>query len=181
MKADLKKEIALPDGCTAVLLPGNTLRIAASKGEVKRCFLYPRIAISVQERKIVLQASAASKREKTILGSFASHIKNMVRGVQEPFEYRLKVCSGHFPMSVAVSGDEVVLKNFFGENTPRKVKILPGAAVKIADKEVLVSSPDKETAGNMAGRIEKMCSISKRDRRIFMDGIWITEKGGRKL
>ncbi len=195
MKEELQKGIALSESCTAELLPGSVLHITGPKGEVTRSFRHPKITVRIQEkeenvggnvegkaeRKVLLHASAATRREKTIIGSFAAHIRNMVRGVQEPFEYRLKICSGHFPMNVSVSNGEFVLKNFFGESTPRRVKLVHGATVNVVDKEVIVSSPDKEAAGNMAGRIEQLCSVGKRDRRIFMDGIWITDKGGKKI
>ncbi|MEK6905566.1 MAG: 50S ribosomal protein L6, partial [Nanoarchaeota archaeon] len=82
MKEDLKREIELKPGVTAHLVD-NLLTIKGPKGEVNRNFLHPKIAVSLEGNKVVLFASKATKREKTIMGSFESHIANMVKGVQE--------------------------------------------------------------------------------------------------
>ena len=180
MKTDLRETIELPQGVSASF-QGNLLHIKCLKGEVQRQFFYPRITIVVEQGKIVLSSLRATKREKTILGSFTAHIKNMVHGVQDPFVYKLKICSGHFPMSVSVSGKEFVIKNFLGESVPRKVLIIPSVDVKVNGNDVTVSCSDKELAGRMASLIENLCRITNRDRRIFQDGCYMTEKAGKTI
>jgi len=180
MKDDLTREIELKSGVT-VKLEGNLLKVKGPKGEISRVFLHPKITISVEQNKVVLFAPKSTKREKTLVGSFESHIINMVKGVQEPYVYRLKICSGHFPMNVAVTGNEVVIKNFLGEAVPRRVEIMKGAEVKVVDEEIIVSSADKEVAGQTAAKIETACRITNRDRRIFQDGCYITQKGDKTI
>src|SRR3989338_6794189 len=106
--------------------------------------MHPKIAVSLEGNKIVLFAPKSTKREKTMMGSFESHIVNLVKGVQELYVYKLKICSGHFPMNVSVTGNEVVIKNFLGEAVPRKVGIMKGAEVKVNGEEIVVSSVDIE-------------------------------------
>jgi len=180
MKEDLIKELVLGEGITADLVDGF-LKIKGPKGETTRQFVHPRIGLSIENKKIILKATKATKREKTLLGSMESHIKNMIWGVEEPHVYKLKICSGHFPMNVSVSGQELVIKNFLGESVPRTVTILPGAEVKVSGDEIIVSSPDKEVAGQTAARIESLCRITNRDRRIFQDGCYLVEKAGKKV
>ncbi|HLD40069.1 MAG TPA: 50S ribosomal protein L6 [Candidatus Nanoarchaeia archaeon] len=180
MKDDLRREIELKPGVTAQL-QGSLLKIKGPKGEVSRVFLHPKINVSMEGNKIKLFAPKATKREKTMLGSFESHIVNMVQGVVEPYVYKLRICSGHFPMSVSVAGHEVVIKNFLGEAVPRKVEILKGAEVKINGEEIVVSSPDVEVAGQTAANIESICRVTNRDRRIFQDGCYITHKADKSL
>lgn len=126
-------------------------------------------------------AAKATKREKTIVGAFWSHARNLVKGVQELHIYNLKICSGHFPMNVSVSGQEFVIKNFLGETVPRKVTLPKGAEVKITGTDILVSSPDREVAGLAAAKIENLCRITNRDLRIFQDGCYITHKVGKAV
>lgn len=180
MKDDLTREIELKSGVIA-RLEGNLLKVKGQKGEVSRVFLHPKIKISVEENKIVLSAPKATKREKTMLGSFESHIINMIQGVQEPYVYKLKICSGHFPMSVSVAGNELVIKNFLGEAVPRKVEIMKGAEVKVVGEEIIISSANIEVAGQTAARIEGVCRITNRDRRIFQDGCYITQKADKSM
>lgn len=180
MKQDLVKEIELPDGVTAEQ-KNSGLLVKGPQGEVEKIFPHPKVTITIEGNKIILKATKVSKRERTIVGSFIAHIGNMIQGVQEPYIYNLAICSGHFPMNVSVANEEVVIKNFLGESIPRKVAIIKGTTVKVDGKEVIVNSPDKSAAGQMAARIEKLCRITNRDLRIFMDGVWITAKCGKKV
>lgn len=178
MKDLIVKEVAIKDGVKAHLA-GAVLKVKGPKGEVSRDFLHSKVKVSIEENKIIIKAENGTKREKTIVGAFFSHIKNMVNGVQEPFVYKLKICSGHFPMSVSLQGDELVIKNFLGEAVPRRVKLIKGAEVKVSGEEITISSSDKELAGQNAAKIESLCRITNRDRRIFQDGCYIIEKAVR--
>lgn len=180
MKEDLRKEIELKEGVTAQV-EGNMLKIKGPKGEVQRKFPHSKISMTVEEGKVVFTVKKASKREKTVMGSFASHVKNMVDGSVEPHIYKLKICSGHFPMNVAVAGRELTIKNFIGEAVPRKVKLVEGADVKINGTEIVVTSCDKEAAGQAAAQIESLCRVTNRDRRIFQDGCYIIHKAGKDI
>lgn len=178
MKAELRREIVLEKGVSGYLEEG-VLVVKGPKGEVRRRFVHPYIVATVEDGRVVFLARNGSKREKTMIGSFESHVQNMVKGVQQGHIYKLKICSGHFPMTVAVSGNEIVIKNFLGETVPRRAALLKGVEVKVSGTEIIVTSADKEMAGQMAARIEELCRITNRDRRIFQDGCYIVEKAGR--
>ncbi|MDP3734329.1 MAG: 50S ribosomal protein L6, partial [Nanoarchaeota archaeon] len=180
MKETLTKEIVLNNGVSAGL-HGKMLTIKGPHGEVQREFLHPKLNLRVADDKIILTIEKGTKKEKTILGAFQAHIRNMNKGVQENHRYVLKICSGHFPMTVSVSGQEVVIKNFLGEAVPRKAAILPGVDVKVKDTEIVIISADREAAGQTAARIENACRVTKRDRRIFQDGCYITIKAGKVI
>jgi large subunit ribosomal protein L6 len=53
--------------------------------------------------------------------------------------------------------------------------------VKVEGDIVLVESCDKELAGQTAADIEQLTRISNRDKRIFQDGIWLTERFGKHI
>ena len=55
-----------------------------------------------------------------------------------------------------------------------------GVEVKIAGTEIVVSAADIELAGITASKIENLCRITNRDRRIFQDGCYITQKAGKQ-
>jgi large subunit ribosomal protein L6 len=175
MKAELKKEIVLGEKVSAEL-KGTSLKIKGPKGEVERNFPDPQVSVKVEAGKILVEAPKASKRIKMQLGSVVSHIKNIVRGVKEPHVYKLKICSGHFPMNVAIVGQEIVIKNFFGETVPRKAKLPKGVEVKVNGNDITITGADLEAAGLAASTIENLCRITNRDIRIFQDGCYITQK-----
>ena len=180
MKEDITLEIEIAKGVTAAVI-SDKLSIKGPKGIVERIFKHPRITISADASKIRLVSVAATKREKTAIYSFESHIKNMVKGVQEPHIYKVRVCSGHFPMAVSISGTEFTIKNFLGEAVPRKVSLMSGSEVKVDGNDITISSPNKEIAGQNAAKIELLTRITNRDRRIFQDGCYITQKAGRDV
>src|SRR3989338_4230770 len=122
MKEDLRLQVALVKGITAVVA-GYSLTVKGPKGEVIKTFINPKIKISVENEKVVLFSPQATKREKTVMRSFESHIKNMVEGVQEPHIYKLKICSSHFPMNVSISGKDFQVKNFLGKSVPQKAPL----------------------------------------------------------
>ena len=105
----------------------------------------------------------------------------MLKGVNEKFEYKLKIAYSHFPMTVDIQGNEATIKNFIGEKIPRKSKILEGTEVSIDNGIITVTSQNKELAGQTAANFEKATKIRMKDRRVFQDGIFILSKAGKEI
>ncbi len=177
---ELNSTISLPSGVSATTGAGR-FTVKGPKGEVTRHLFHPRISASIDADGITLTAKDVTRREKKMIYTFTSHIKNMVDGVTEGHNYQLKVCSGHFPMTVAIKGEMFEVKNFLGEAVPRSIKLDAKTAVKIDGVIVTVDSVDLEAAGQMAARIEQLCKRAGFDRRIFQDGIYITHKCGKAV
>lgn len=180
MKLDITETITPPEGIT-VTLDGRLLTVKGPKGEVTKQLYTPMITLSVDNNIVTLSCKKGTKRHKRSINTYRAHIQNMITGVQTPYIYKLKICSGHFPMNVAVSGNKISVKNFLGEKNPRELTIKQGATVKVNGDEITVESCDKELAGNVASDIELLTTKSGRDLRIFQDGIYITEKAGTSI
>ncbi len=180
MKIDIEEEIEIPSGIEVRIDKGN-VTVKGPKGELRRRLINPRVKMEINGNKVMFLSEKATKREKTIIGTFKAHIRNMLKGAAEGSVYKLKICSSHFPMSVSVKGKEFIVQNFLGETTPRVLKLKEGVSVNAEGSEVMVESVDKELAGQTAASIERLCRIPKRDNRIFQDGIYITLKDGKGL
>jgi len=176
----LEKAVKVPEGVT-VSVESNNVTVKGEKGEFSRRFADPRVEINMAENSVIVLAKNATKREKKRIFTYAVHIKNMIKGVKEGHVYKLKICSGHFPMNVENAGDKFSVKNFLGEKIPRILKIREGTTVKVEGTEIIVESIDKEKAGQTAANIEKLTRVRGRDLRIFQDGIYIIEKSGKVL
>ena len=179
MKKKIEEIVELPAGITAELKNAEiTLR---GKGkEIKRTFVEnPKIKITVEGSKIKVTCEKTTKREMKLIGSFISHMKNNVKGLEEGYLYKLEICNVHFPMTVKVEGDKFKIKNFLGEKIERIAMICPNTKVSVKGNVIEISSEDIEKAGQTAANIEIATKIRNRDRRVFQDGIFITEKPGR--
>lgn len=178
MKSQITEEIKIPNGVSCEL-EKNVLTCKKEAFSISKKIDFPGISISISQNKITLKCEKANKKQFKVLKSIIAHIKNIFRGLTEPFTYKLEICHVHFPMNIKVENDNLVITNFLGEQKPRIAKILPGVKVEIKGQKILLSSPEIEKVGQTAANIEKATKISKRDRRIFQDGIFIIEKPAR--
>ena len=180
MKLDLQREIEIPEGVIVSVDNGNVI-VKKDGKEAKREFGLGKLDIVKKDEKVLVGAKKATKRESKMIGTITAHIKNMIKGVGEDFIYKLEICNVHFPMNVKAEGDKVTIKSFLGEKVDRYAKILPNVKVEINGKDVIVSGHDLEKVGQTAANIEKAAKVKGRDRRVFQDGIFITEKPGRVI
>jgi len=180
MRRSLFQTIEIPEG-VEVKIEDGVVTAKGSEGENKREFNFENLEIKTEGNKITIGNKKATKKEKRMMNTITAHINNMIKGVQEKFEYQLKVCSSHFPISVKAEGNNVEVKNFLGEKIPRNVKIPEGADIKINKDIITITSIDREIAGQAAANFEIATKIRGRDKRVFQDGIWITHKAGREM
>jgi large subunit ribosomal protein L6 len=168
--------VELPDGVSASIDDGN-VTITGPKGSLSRDFISSRHDIFHEGGALLVRVDVPRRKERALAGTWNAHLKNMVKGVSEGFTYTLKALYSHFPMTLAVKGNQFVVNNYFGERVPRTSDILNGVNVKVQNKtEVVVSGIDKEAVGQTAANIERSTTIKKRDRRVFQDGIYLIEK-----
>ncbi|MBU1129379.1 MAG: 50S ribosomal protein L6 [Nanoarchaeota archaeon] len=180
MKKEIFQTIEIPEG-VEVELEGTLLKVKGPEGELKRKFDTNKLVFEKKENKIKIGSKKATKTEKKMINTNTSHIKNMILGVQKKFEYQLKICFSHFPMTVELQGEKAIVKNFLGEKIPRKLKIPKDVEVKIEKQNINIFSCDKELAGQAAANFEIATKIRKRDRRVFQDGIFMINKAGKEI
>jgi large subunit ribosomal protein L6 len=176
----MTEAVEIPQGVN-VSVNGTTLQVKGPKGETSRVLGTKKIHLKVEGGKIVISAKDVTKNDKRTLQTATAHIRNMVRGASAGHVYKLKICSGHFPMSVTLKGDVFEVKNFIGEAVPRVLKVTPGVKVAIAGTDITVESASKELAGTQAAAIELLTRRPGFDTRVFQDGIYIVEKDGKKV
>ena len=180
VKKDFMQEIEILEGLE-VTIDREMFSVKGPEGENSREFGLGIIKMEKKDNKVVLSCKKGTKREKKIMNTTSAHINNMMEGVKEKFEYILKICHSHFPMTVKIEGAEVTIKNFLGEKIDRKFKLPKGSEVDIKKDMITVNSVDKETAGQAAANFETATKIKNRDKRIFQDGIYIINKSGKEI
>ena len=172
----IDRVVEIPEEVTASI-EGNTVTITGPKGSLSREFVSPRHDILQEGGAVIVRVDLPRRKESALAGTWQAHMNNIVKGVTEGFTYTLKALYSHFPMTLAVKGNQFVVNNYFGERVPRHANILPGVEVKVQNKtEVVVSGLDKEAVGQTAANIERCTTVKKRDRRVFQDGIYLIDK-----
>lgn len=179
-KRQFSQEIIIPKGID-IRKEGKTIFIKGSQGEISKEFDFGELKFEKKDGKIVLSHPSYTRKEKRMINTISAHLKNMIEGVQNKFEYKLKVCSSHFPINVEMKGNNALIKNFLGEKTPRKCEIPKGAEVDVNKDIITIKSSNKEIAGQAAANFETATKVRNRDRRVFQDGIFITNKPGREI
>jgi len=170
------KEIEIPDGVNISINDGN-VSVEGPKGKIERRLYHPKIDIIKEGNKIIIRAELPRKKEKALVGTFAGHIKNMIRGVTEGFVYRMKIVYSHFPIKASVKGNEFIIENFLGEKSPRKAKLFGNVKVMVKGSDVIIEGINREEVGQTAANIEMATRVRDRDIRVFQDGIYIVSKG----
>ena len=177
MAQALQEKIVFPQGVSGSAENG-LVKVKGPKGEVTRKLFHPVVQIAAVADGLTFTAPAQTRSIKMILYTLVAHANNMIAGVTAGFTYKLKICYIHFPMTVKVVSNEVVISNFLGEKIPRRGLILPGVVVKAAGDIITVEGIDLEPVSQTAANIEMATRIVRRDRRRFQDGCYITEKAG---
>ena len=165
----------IPDGVT-VSMDGTRVVVTGPKGTLTREMRFPGIAIEIADSIVTVSTGVTRKRVVAMVGTLASHIRNMCRGVSDGYEYRMKVVFSHFPIQLKLQGTTLVIDNFLGEKQSRFARIEPGVVAQVGNDAVTLSGIDKEKVGNSAANIEHATRIRNRDPRVFQDGIYIVER-----
>jgi len=179
MKTLFLEKIDIPSGIECEY-KDKTLICRKNSIELKRKINIPNVSITFKDNSITFTSKKAAKKERKTITSYLYHIKNIFEGLEKKFVYKLEACNVHFPMTLKIEGNKLIINNFLGEKTPRYAEILSNVDVQIKGTLISISSHDKEAAGQTSANFEKATKVSNRDRRIFQDGIYITEKPGDK-
>jgi large subunit ribosomal protein L6 len=180
-KETLLNTLEIPEGITATYSDA-VFEISGPKGSVKKKIIHPKILFRIEGNKInVYVKGKYTQREKKLLFTYRAIIKNFFKGVTEGHIYKLKACSGHFPMTVTVKDKKFEIKNLLGETIPRTMAVQEGADIKVDGNIITVQGPDKYLVSQTAANIETLARRPGFDKRIYMDGIWIIEKDGKPI
>jgi len=172
----LQQSVKLPEGVTASL-EGRSFAVKGKLGTVRKDFARINVDLQVEGGSVLIKPFSARKKDSTVSNTVHSIVRNMVKGVTHGYTYRLKVVYAHFPISVKTKGDTVVVENFVGERSPRVSRIIGDCKVTTEGDDVVVKGVSLEDVGQTSANLELATKIKRKDQRIFLDGIYIYQKG----
>ncbi|MEM0134831.1 MAG: 50S ribosomal protein L6 [Thermoplasmatales archaeon] len=172
----MERVIEIPKEVKAKL-DGFKFEAQGAKGKVIKTFKNEYVTMELKDKKIRIFTRREKKTDLAVVGTWESIVNSAFIGVTKGFVYTMKIVYAHFPVKVTVKGNQVLLDNFLGEKSPRKITLGPETKVTVKGDIVTVEGSDLEVTGNAAAKIEKMSKIKGFDPRVFQDGIYIVRKG----
>ena len=139
-----KKPIVIPGG-TAVSLSDGLLTVKGPSGEISRSFKST-IDINISDGSVVLTIKKSDNFSNALWGTYASHISNMIAGVNKPFEKKL-IIEG-IGYRAELKGTKIVMN--LGFSHPVEVEIPKTSRVSVEKDSITVSGANKEEVGQFA-------------------------------
>jgi len=169
-----KKPIAV--GKTDVSVAGGTLTVKGAKGTLTKR-VHPTVDITVDAAGVMVTPKDRSRLAKALTGTFASHVKNMVEGVEKPYAKKLILDGVGYKMEI--KGKDVVLTVGFSHTVP--LAIPEDVTAKVEKNVMTLESINKESVGQFAANIRRVKPPEPYlGKGIRYDGEVIRRKQGKK-
>lgn len=145
-----KKVIKLQDKTTAAL-SGNVLTVTGPLGSLTREFS-PKVNVKIADGAITVEEVKEGGESTAIWGTSTSHVKNMVDGVNKPYEKKLLIEGIGY--KAEVKADKVVFSLGFSHQIP--VSIPKDLKLSVDKNIITVSGIDKEKVGQFVANIRDL-------------------------
>ena len=152
MSSKTKKPVQFPDSVDVLIQDNERIEVKGKKGEL-RLDLISEVAVSIQESSLNVQSTSNSKFSKAAAGTFRSLINNMIIGVSEGYEKKLKLVGVGYRASI--QGKKVNLT--LGFSHPVVYKIPDEIEIQTPSRtEITINGIDKQKVGQVAAEIRSL-------------------------
>jgi large subunit ribosomal protein L6 len=145
-----KKPIQIPDK-TEVTVSGGVLTVKGPLGSSSRAFKN-NIEIAISGKEIMLTPKSETLENKALWGTYASHIKNMISGVNT--FYNKKLILEGIGYKSEVKGNNLVLA--LGFSHPVNVPIPEGLKVTAEKNIISVTGINKDLVGEFTASVRSL-------------------------
>jgi len=171
-----KKIIILP-AKTEIKVSDGSVSVKGPLGELLRV-LHPGLEVKVSGNEVSVHPKKLTLESRALWGTYASHITNMVSGVNKPFEKKLILEGIGFKSEV--KDDKVILALGFSHLVI--VPIPEGLEVTAEKNVITITGPDKEAVGQFASRLRSLKKPEPyKGKGMRYQGEIIKRKQGKKL
>lgn len=171
-----KNAIMIP-AKTEVSVSGNTMSVKGPLGTLTKP-LHSMVSVSVEAGAVTVKPVNTSKLSRSLWGTYASHLKNMIAGVNKKYEKKLTLEGIGY--RVELSGKN--LKFLVGFSHPVILAIPEGLEVAVEKNAMKVSGIDKEAVGQFAANIRAVKKPEPyKGKGIRYEGEYVRQKQGKKV
>ena len=145
-----KKIITLPEK-TEINISGSSVSVKGPLGVLTRP-LHPIIEVKISGNEVSVNPKKMTLESRALWGTYASHLTNMISGVNKPFEKKLILEGIGFKSEV--KDDKILLALGFSHPV---VVLIPGGLKVTAEKNVItISGSDKEEVSQLASKLRSL-------------------------
>ena len=142
-----KNAITIPDKTTVAVADG-VLTVTGPLGELSKS-VHSSVVVEVAGSEVTVTPVHTSKLARSLWGTFASHIRNMIAGVNTHYEKKLELQG----VGYRVELQGTTLKFSVGFSHPVIVEVPAEVTVVVEKNTITVSGIDKEKVGQFAANI----------------------------
>lgn len=170
-----KQPIAIPPKAE-ISVSGNSIVVKGPKGTLNKP-THRLVSVEVVPEGVQVAVRGASLEGKALVGTYASHVRNMIKGVTEGYVKKLLIEGVGYKWDVA--GKKLNLS--LGFSHPVNVDIPEGLTVKAEKATLTIEGHDKEQVGQFAANIRAMKKPEPyKGKGIRYEGEVIRRKQGKK-
>src|SRR6185369_14124091 len=170
-----KRPIAVPEK-TEITVSGGEVRVKGPKGTLVRP-ANRHISIEVGADGVQVSTKSETIEARAALGTYASHVRNMLEGVTKGFSKKLLVEGVGYKWDVQGKSLNLAL----GFSHPVKMPIPEGLTVTVEKGALSISGFDKELVGQFAANIRALKKPEPyKGKGIRYEGEVIRRKQGKK-
>ncbi len=142
-----KKPVAIPTG-TDVKVESGVLSVKGPQGELQKP-VHSLVEVSVADGEASVAPKNNSRLARALWGTFASHLRNMVNGVNENYKKTLILEGVGYRVELAGK----TLKLSVGYSHPVEMEVPEGLTVEVVKNSIAISGADKEKVGQFAAEV----------------------------
>jgi large subunit ribosomal protein L6 len=145
-----KQEILIPAG-VKVSQNGGVFTVTGPKGTLSKVFRDD-VTVTIGDKAITLNIKRNDKFSQSLWGTYASHIKNMIQGVETPYQKKLILEGVGFKSEVKGKDLHFAL----GFSHPVIVPIPEGITATAEKNNITITGIDKELVGSFTAAIRAL-------------------------
>ena len=146
----LAKKPIVP-GKAEVSFGGDMLTVKGAKATLTKQ-VHPAVVITITPEGVMVTPKNESRLAKALVGTYASHVKNMVKGVTSPYVKKL-ILEG-VGYRVEVKGKDLSFQ--VGKSHPVVLHIPEGVSATTEKNAITIESADKEKVGQFAANVRRV-------------------------
>lgn len=142
-----KRPIAIP-AKTEITVSEGVLSVKGPLGVLTK-EIHPYVSIVVENNEVTVSPKNETRLARALWGTFASHLKNMIKGVNETYKKKLILDGVGYKMAVA--GTDLTLSIGFSHKVIMPVPA--GLTATVEKNELTIAGVDKDAVGQFSANI----------------------------